>query len=135
MGYTTEFEGRFDFDKPMDAELVLFMMDIDDQRGKLPGAPDGYCQWVVTKDRLHIMWDGNEKFYDYVEWLQWLIDNKFKPAGLMLTGSVKYSGEEMEDCGTLSIVDGVVVKTPATFSRVRVHCPNCDEMVDGIVKP
>ncbi len=134
MGYTTKFSGQFDFDKPADAETVLFMRGFEDGPRRLAGAPDGYNQWVITEDREHIEWDGNEKFYDYVEWLQWLIDNKFKPAGLTLSGSVKYSGEELEDCGTLKVIDGRVEKTPASFSRVRVRCPNCDKIVDGVVQ-
>lgn len=133
MGYTTNFTGKFSFDKPADAETVLSCRDLlqKDYRDAdfPPGAPSAYLQWEITKDRLHLEWDGGEKFYDYVEWLQWLIDNKFKPAGLTLSGAVKYSGEETEDCGTLEIVDGQVIKTPATFTRVRVHCPNCDEEV------
>jgi hypothetical protein len=117
MGYTTRFSGRFTFDKPADAETTLFMREVFDDRGtgRTKGAPDSYCQWEISNDRLHIEWDGEEKFYDYVEWLQWLIDNKFKPAGLTLTGSVQYDGEELEDVGTLSIEDGKVIQRPATF--------------------
>lgn len=136
MGYTTEFQGQFTFDKPADAETTLFMHDVFDLRPVPAGAPDTYCQWVITKDRLHIQWDGVEKFYAYVEWLQWLVDHKFTPASLTLSGTVKYSGEDIEDCGTISIQDGRVVKTPAVFERVRVHCPNCDEQVVAtVVKP
>ena len=139
MGYTTEFSGAFDLDKPADAETTLFMRDVSDMGieaiRQLGGAPDTYCQWEITKDRLHIKWDGGENFYDYVEWLQWLIDNKLKPAGLTLSGSVKFHGEEVEDCGTIAIVDGRVVKTMATFETAHVRCPSCDEVVDAIVVP
>ncbi len=135
MGYTTSFSGQFKFDKPADAETTLFMRDVCDMKATsiTAGKLSSYCRWAITSDRQHIEWDRGEKFYDYAEWLQWLIDNKFKPAGLTLTGSVRYDGEDIEDVGTLSIEDGKVIKTPATFERVKVHCPNCNEDVLGVV--
>ena len=113
MGYTTEFEGKFSLSAPAPAEVVLAIRDLDGRKGKLPPGttpwPDGYCQWVLTADLTGIEWDGEEKFYDYVEWLQAIIDNVLKPAGVALTGTVKYQGESFDDAGTLSVVDGEVV--------------------------
>ena len=47
--------------------------------------PGLWCQWVVTKTQDGtdvIAWDGGEKFYDYVEWLCYLIEHFFKPWGI-----------------------------------------------------
>jgi hypothetical protein len=40
------------------------------------GFPGFWCDWVPTPDMQGIEWNGNEKFYDYVEWLE-LIIKKF----------------------------------------------------------
>jgi len=37
------------------------------------GQPNCYCQWIPSEDGTAIAWDGGEKFYDYVEWLEYLI--------------------------------------------------------------
>lgn len=111
MGYTTEFKGEFRMTPAPSAELVLAIMDLaecEDRAEQPAGCPDSWCQWTVTKDRQGIKWNHSEKFYNYQEWLQWIIDNLLKPNGVTLTGSVEYQGEEVGDCGILSVEDGVV---------------------------
>lgn len=70
--------------------------------------PGLWCQWVPTEDDDGIEWNGAEKFYDYVEWLQYLIDHFLKPWGYRLNGSVKWSGEEVTDIGLIDVKDNVV---------------------------
>ena len=110
MGYTTDFEGKFDLDKLPTAEVIVQLRALEGEDGREMdvNAPDAYCQWELTKDCLHIQWDGGEKFYKYVEWLQYIIDAILKPAGINLTGCVSYSGEETDDNGVLVIEDGTV---------------------------
>lgn len=116
MGYTTSFEGQFDFDKLPTAELLQKMNLLEKNYGELddtwpPGYPDrGYCQWELTKDWMGLHWNGGEKFYEYVEWANYLIEKLFKPAGVSMTGNVKYSGEATDDCGVLVIENGIVVQ-------------------------
>lgn len=121
MGYTTDFSGQFSFDREVDAETIHFcnaMLQKDYRDADFPKdtAPAAYLQWQITEDRLHLQWDGNEKFYEYEEWLQWLIDRVFVPRGYMLSGKVVYQGEEVGDVGTLAIVDGRVIKSAAVFA-------------------
>lgn len=117
MGYTTEFEGKFELDKLPAAEVILQLNSLADlERGTRKGdMPDSYCDWELTKDLQHIKWNGAEKFYYYKEWLQYIIDNILKPNRLTLSGSVKYKGESFDDFGVLAIEDGVVVKTKAAL--------------------
>lgn len=112
MGYTTEFDGQFDLDKLPPAEVIVRLRELEGADGdELEGAPSGgYCQWQLTKDCQHIEWDGGEKFYDYPQWLQYLIDTVLRPHGVTLTGSVNYSGEEVDDNGVLVVEDGIVRK-------------------------
>lgn len=107
MGYTTKFQGKFEFEGDLCAEGVLSLMDLhsNDSNEQPEESPGGYCQWQLTKDRKGIEWDGGEKFYDYVEWLQYIIDHILQPNNVRLRGTVYYSGEEITDNGVLTITE------------------------------
>jgi hypothetical protein len=70
------------------------------------GQPGLWCQWVPTEDYAGIEWDGGEKFYHYVEWLQYLMDHFLSPWGYSLSGEVSYQGESSDDCGVIRVVGG-----------------------------
>lgn len=159
MGYTTEFEGHFEFNKPVDAKLRKYINNFKDTRrmkrdnevikeiypdwkkkclnGELgkngeffvnndgdfgqmhdksiinyncpPSTqPSLWCQWEITKDGKYLQWDGAEKFYNYVEWLRYMINNFFKPNGYVLNGAINYQGEDMDDFGVIHVIDNVI---------------------------
>lgn len=144
MGYTTDFEGSFSFDKPLDSETLSFLQKFNETRrmkrklSKEYGVegefyvdgtgefgqgrednvidhnspprtqPGLWCQWRPTDDGEELEWDGGEKFYNYVEWLQYLIKNFIAPKGYKLNGSVRWRGEEFSDIGTIFITDNKV---------------------------
>ena len=68
--------------------------------------PGLWCQWIINGDCLE--WDGNEKFYNYIEWLDYLIKHFFEPLGYVLNGDVEWQGEDDEDFGLIHVVDNVV---------------------------
>ena len=68
--------------------------------------PGLWCQWVIEDDML--VWDGNEKFYYYEEWLQYLIDNFFEPLGYMLNGDIQWQGEEFDDFGIIHVEENCI---------------------------
>lgn len=72
------------------------------------GQPGLWCQWVPTEDGTAIEHDGGEKFYDYVEWIGYLIEHFLKPWGYTVSGKVQWRGEEDSDLGQISIDDNVV---------------------------
>lgn len=109
MGYTTDFEGSFIFDKELTNEQIKTIMDFADERHEGSKFPGYYCQWVVNEDGTELEWDGGEKFYNYKEWLEYLIKNFFIPWGVTLTGSVEWSGEESGDIGIIMLVKNVMV--------------------------
>ncbi len=82
------------------------------RRGQPKGQPGNYCQWVPTKDGAGIEWDGGEKFYDWPEWLTYIVDHFLKPWDLTLNGRVAYHGEDVGDAGYLVCKDNVVTKHP-----------------------
>jgi hypothetical protein len=169
MGYTTEFTGRFNLDKPLSkdhaAYLVQFskirhmgrntddLLDKDHPIRETVGLPLGiegeyfvsdnesvglinynnspstqpglWCQWCPTEDGEGIEWDGVEKFYDYTEWLEYLINHFLKVWGYTLNGEVEWSGESGGDVGKIYVKNNVVkilswriLKDKMTFDEI-----------------
>jgi hypothetical protein len=108
MGYTTDFLGHIDidpvlneheqaylaafglarhFDRPAGSYDVPGNPYADDRQGvdldaynRLgTGKPQLYCQWVVCPTGCCLSFDGNEKFYEPVQWLRYLIDHFLVP--------------------------------------------------------
>lgn len=120
MGYSTYFSGAFTI-KPrhpltnkVHKNTVREQIDAlycnDDWRkpNKLPNYPDSYCQWTTGGEPgndVGIIHGGEEKFYNYVEWLQYIIDHILVPNDYVISGEVKYHGEEPGDAGILIIKD------------------------------
>lgn len=153
MGYTTDFFGKFDLDKPLldahknylikfnetrrmkrDAKIAELMEDPARIAAKLPIGKDGeyfvgskgffgqekdssikdynnppskqpglWCQWVPSEDGTALEWDQGEKFYEYVEWLNYIIKNFLVPWNYTLNGNVKFQGEDYGDNGTIIV--------------------------------
>lgn len=70
--------------------------------------PGLWCQWVIGGDNDELMWDGREKFYNYVEWLEYMIDNFFDPLGYELSGDITWDGEYRDDCGIIHVVNNFI---------------------------
>ena len=136
MGYTTDFKGGFEINKPLSEELKNYLTKfsetrrmkrkLDDKFGvegefyvdgggfvgqdresniidynSPPKTQAGlWCQWIPNEDGTEIVWDGGEKFYKYVEWLEYIIKNFLEPEGYVLNGDVLFW-----NCG----INGVIV--------------------------
>lgn len=106
MGYTTEFEGAFKFSRPLSEQEQDWLVEFANTRhgGNTqphPNMPGFYCQWVPDASGESLVWDGGEKFYCYVEWLDYLTVNFFRPWGVELSGEVDFRGESFHDVGTI----------------------------------
>ena len=158
MGYTTDFQGRFDLDRPLtpaqvkylqsfsrtrrmkrDADKVSVLPDADREAVGLPvgldgayyvgsqrdygqnrtadvidynspptGQPGLWCHWTPTDDGTAIEWDGGEKFYHYVEWIEYLVEHFLKPWGYVVNGQVEWNGEDRDDIGRIVVHDNKV---------------------------
>lgn len=140
MGYTTEFTGKFKFNKKLDMHTHRFLVKLAETRrmqrkvdakygvegefyvdgggdfGQAKEAniinfntppqtqPGLWLKWVPTDDGLHYEWNQAEKFYNYIEWLQYVIDNILTLRGYSLEGVVHWTGEERDDIGTIQCV-------------------------------
>lgn len=168
MGYTTDFTGRFDLDRPLTVAQAAYLKTWADTRrikrdaAKTALRPDplrlavglpvgvegeffageaGYagqdksddqidynsppstqpglwCQWEPSEDRKHIEWDGSEKFYNYVEWIDYIMANFLKPWGYKLSGAVFFQGEDSSDNGRMVIVAGCCKVNPSSLVRL-----------------
>ncbi len=111
MGYHTEFEGTFNIFPNLTSEHQGIIDVISDERHDgtdLKEPPSFYCQWVTDYNGSVLAWDGGEKFYRYVDWLEYLIHNYFGPWGYLLNGEVQYRGEGYGDHGTIIVRDNRV---------------------------
>lgn len=119
MGYTTTFNGRFNLDRELEqahyVSLLKFSETRHEDRDEMPSYPGIWCDWAPTEDGMGIEWNGAEKFYDYVEWLQYIIDNFIKHWGYVLNGEVTWEGEGSGDLGKIIVKDNVV-----THKRGRI---------------
>lgn len=84
-----------------------------DHNNPADGVPGLWCQWEIDIESNTLQWDGGEKFYNYTEWLKYLIDNFFAPWGYTLNGSIEWAGD---DIGVIEVVDNIV--TPKGGKKV-----------------
>lgn len=124
MGYTTRFTGTFKIEPPLTVPHFNELRKLADLgEVKEAGAPDTWLDWTPTDDGSGLHWGGGEKFYDYAEWLQWLIDSRLTPWGHTVTGAVRWQGESWKDLGVLSVENGKVCKHKADDETIQVLVP------------
>lgn len=82
--------------------------DIVDYNEPPSTQPGLWCQWTPTQDGMGIEWDGGEKFYNYTEWLVYLITKILEPNGYVLNGVVQWQGEDVGDVGEIFVEDNKV---------------------------
>ena len=90
--------------------------------------PSLWCQWVPTDDGAGIEWDEGEKFYEYVTWLQYLVDHMLEPWGRVLSGEVNWTGEDSNDTGVIVVVDNEITTREGHAPRPPKPgetCPTC----------
>lgn len=99
--------GNGDFGQDQDESILDY-----NYKSEFPGL---WCQWRPSEDGREIVWDGGEKFYNYVEWIDYLIENFLEPWGIKVNGEVEWQGEERDDRGLIVVKDNVV-----TTKRAKV---------------
>jgi len=82
--------------------------DVIDYNVHPKSQPALWCQWVPNETGTAIEWDGGEKFYEYVKWLDYIIAKFLKPWGYVLNGEVEWEGQDSKDKGLLIVKDNVV---------------------------
>ena len=121
MGYNTKFSGSLKLSRKLTlAEAKEFLEANEDPDNIEPRLVNctGYMQWVPSESLEAIVYDGNEKFYDYEHWMQWVLDRLVK-MGVVADGSIAWQGESTGDTGTLIVRAGVL-----TVNRGEIHHPD-----------
>lgn len=101
--------GQMEYDSTFD-----FSARWDENRIRIASGtcqPGLCCQWIVKEDEggnQVLMWDGGEKFYNYVEWLKYLIVHFFEKWNVKLNGEIEWAGEDINDRGKIVVKDNVV---------------------------
>ena len=110
MGYNTDFEGQLTIDKKLSLDDYQWLIRWNDERHEEgEGFPSYYCQWRPTEDGQFLEWDGSEKFYNYIEWLKYLIEKFFQPRGYVLNGQIVWNGEDKNDIGKVIVENNNVL--------------------------
>lgn len=155
MGYTTDFYGSVKVSPPLNEHEVSYLKEFNGTRrmdrengpyfvkgegsfgqGSGPDTvyhhnsppaeqPGLWCQWVPNEDGSEIEWDNGEKFYESVEWMEYLIQHFLKEGALAqgnttderfahftfdhtVNGRIRAEGEDSEDRWELVVEDNVV---------------------------
>jgi len=98
--------------------------DVMDHNGPPHGQPGLWCKWEILQSgggHQYLVWNGMEKFYGYVEWLNYLIAHFFEPWGYHLDGTMLYQGEEPRDRGCIGVIDNKVSSSEGDFSLPEVN--------------
>lgn len=108
MGYDTNFYGKITITPELTMAQVRAFRKIRPATG---GTPRYDNPWDIDTDyeedgTLYI--PNGESVSDYVEWLEWLVENFFKPDGHVLNGEVQWQGEEHGDEGMMRVAHNVV---------------------------
>lgn len=152
MGYNTDFIGRVEVDPPLNEQEIEYLRKFSESRrmdrekgpyfvdgenytgldkdsdiinhNRPPeGQPGLWCDWVPNDDGTAIEWNGDEKSYDMLDWMEYLIvhfigslpNAKVKhPEEFAFlqshtcNGFVEAQGEDPDDRWAISVEDNIV---------------------------
>ena len=101
-------EGEFYYDN-IDIGGQMMDRSVIDYNTAPSTQPSLQCCWMYDETNNSIKWDGTEKFYNYMEWIKYLIDRVIEPKGYVLNGEVDWRGEHPGDFGKLVVYDNTVL--------------------------
>jgi hypothetical protein len=136
MGYHTDLSGSLEIDPAPTQDHAIVLRAISKERHPDVGWPSNYCPWELSENGDELEWDQTEKPRAYVEWLQYLVDQYFKPWGYALNGEVFWEGEESDDRGTIYVKDNVIeavqdeiMNAGPSWARVTVTAPTPESVM------
>ena len=119
MGYTTNFGGELWLSNPLPKNEVKEINEVltttrhDHKllRGNMERPfPSIWNQWIINDSysTQSLVWDGNEKFYNYIGWLDYIIRNYMIPNDIYLNGRIQWIGEDKNDIGVIYSDDNFI---------------------------
>ena len=120
MGYTTEFTGSIKLSRKLtlqEAKELIDLADGDDSDAVAQASGvRTYMQWVPAESLDAIVWDENEKFYEYLPLLEWLCQKWLKDRGIEANGELVWRGESSDDVGRIVVTANAVTSHPNDLS-------------------
>jgi hypothetical protein len=134
MGYSTDIEGKLFFTHELSVPQIKRLNEYFGEDGRDKPEWDftkgkiAYIQWELTKDMDGIEWDGNEKFYEIVNSVNFIIHNMRKEwPEFGLKGELLCQGEDLTDRWHLKIgADGFAYREDSNVKTLK--CPECDHV-------
>ena len=124
MGYTTKFTGAIKLSRKLtlgEAKYLLEMGEDSDYTAARFGL-DAYMQWAPTESLNAIVWDGNEKFYEYEACMLKLCEHLLS-IGIEADGEVRWVGEDSSDTGQIIVIKNIVSVFKGTKVKTRAGAP------------
>lgn len=125
MGYTTKFSGHIALSRPLTMAEAKQILEFNEDPDFIPDGnrpSRSYMQWVPSETLNAIVWDGQEKFYDYEPWLLWLLQ-LLSSKGIQASGELRWRGESSDDIGRILVVDSVMTVTKGDKQPPSIHKP------------
>lgn len=69
--------------------------------------PGLWCSWRLGEDNSSIEWNGAEKFYNYVQWMKYIV-NELVDRDYKMNGVISWKGEDRSDSGKIIVEDSKV---------------------------
>ena len=119
MGYSTYFSGIFKLSRKLTVteretfNAVSGTGAFVERLGALTeeheeSSPDSECPWRLAGDDNKLEDAAEEKMYNWSEWLEYLCEHVFVPAGIKVNGQVTWHGEDTGDAGVIFVKDNDV---------------------------
>jgi hypothetical protein len=125
MGYCVRWDGHFETDKPLSVEHITILRKHDEAEDW----PDKTWEprfrdnpWVLGTDGMSFAVE-TDKPGDWKPWLQYTLDRFLTPWGYVLSGTVKWDGEEEGDEGVITIEGGRVKARRAAPEKTWEQIP------------
>ena len=118
MGYTTYFAGSIELSRELTFVEARQLLEIAEDSDKVfaESGIKAYLQWVPAETLQHIVWDQQEKFYEYIPMLKWLC-GWLRERHIIANGRLSWSGADAGDSGQIIVTDNEVVARPNEASK------------------
>lgn len=124
MGYTTKFIGHIALSRPLTMAEAKELLEFNEEPDliKDAGKLTGYMQWVPSESLDAIVWDQQEKFYDYEQWMAWLL-RWLADRDIKADGQLDWRGEDSSDIGRIIVVDSAMTVEQGVTTKASNHKP------------
>ena len=98
-------EGEWFLDDKMNPDHTPDIVNYNCPPSTQPGL---WCDFCPNEEGTALVWNGNEKTYDGLEWITYLVTNYLAPRGYVVNGRLDAFGEERGDVWAIVVKDNVV---------------------------